>query len=79
MPLAFGAVGQDVSAADTAAGFTYAWDFNDGTNSTLQFPLKTYTVPGTYDVELVLQDKDGGTRTCTTPILSTDTRRVQIV
>jgi PKD repeat protein len=43
------------------APFTYAWDFNnDGaTDSTLQSPLFTYTVPGTYTVNLTVKNGIG--------------------
>ncbi len=44
------------------APYTYAWDFGDGTSSTVADPSHTYAAPGTYRVTLVVQDSLG-TRT----------------
>ncbi|MGE5108959.1 MAG: PKD domain-containing protein [Sphingobacteriales bacterium] len=35
------------------------WDFGDGTSSILQNPQKTYSVPGTYEVKLVVISSSG--------------------
>lgn len=43
---------------------TWAWDFGDGSTSTLQNPSHTYSTPGTYTVTLVVSN--GGTCTGTT-------------
>jgi len=40
---------------------SYAWDFGDGTTSTLANPTKTYTTPGTYYVTLAVTDNTGST------------------
>jgi len=37
---------------------SWLWDFGDGTNSTEQNPVHTYTVPGTYTVTLTVTDDD---------------------
>ncbi len=44
------------------APYAYAWDFGDGTSSTVADPSHTYEAPGTYRVTLVVQDSLG-TRT----------------
>ncbi len=38
---------------------TYLWDFGDGTTSTLQSPVHTYTNPGTYTITLLLVSING--------------------
>ena len=43
---------------------TYAWDFGDGTFSTLMHPLKTYTQGGIYNVCLAITDSCGSDTTC---------------
>ncbi|MFY7963982.1 MAG: PKD domain-containing protein [Chitinophagaceae bacterium] len=44
-----------VSTSTVPAGtMTYAWDLGDGTTSTLVNPTKTYSLPGTYVVKLVV-------------------------
>src|SRR5205823_4880874 len=54
----------DPSAADTAAGFTYSFDFNgDGTfdvSGSSAAASYTYTTAGTYTVAGRIADKDGG-------------------
>lgn len=44
------AVMQDSLPADS-----YFWDFGDGTTSTRTRPTHTYTIPGSYDVKLVIK------------------------
>lgn len=39
---------------------TYAWDFGDGTTSTLKSPSKTYTTTGDYTVTLTVTDSSSG-------------------
>ena len=40
---------------------SWAWNFGDGTTSTLQNPTKTYTVPGVYTVTLTVGNGDSAT------------------
>ena len=55
----------NVGFADTSLGdpVAWAWDFGDGTTSTLQNPAHTYAVPGTYTVTLTVTDVHGATNT----------------
>jgi len=46
----------DPGSLDT---FTYAWNFGDGTTSTLSSPSHTYSAYGSYTVTLTVTDKDG--------------------
>jgi PKD repeat protein len=55
----------DPSTADTAAGFTYSWNFGDNSTSTQASPSHTYAAAGTYNVTLKVTDKDGGQTTKT--------------
>ena len=54
------------SPVDTAAGFTWLWDFGDGETSPEQDPTHAYALPGTYTVSLTATDKDGGSSTVAT-------------
>ena len=47
---------------------SYSWDFGDGTTSTLTDPTHTYTDPGEYTVELIVEDAEGLTGTATVVI-----------
>ncbi|MDZ4235385.1 MAG: PKD domain-containing protein, partial [Dietzia sp.] len=50
-----------VTFTDTSSGIptTWFWNFGDGTTSTQQNPTKTYTVPGTYTVQLTASNSLG--------------------
>ena len=51
-----------INAVDTNATGqceTFFWDFGDGTTSTLENPVHTYSTPGTYTVTLVSMLNDG--------------------
>ena len=50
--------GATVTDADQPEGtaFTYAWDFGDGTTSTVANPTHTYNAAGTFTVSLVVTD-----------------------
>ena len=62
-PIAFKATAIDPSSVDTASGFTFTWDFGDGTTGTGATPSHAYAKTGTYDVTLTARDKDGGVNT----------------
>jgi PKD repeat protein len=57
----FQASASDPSPVDQAAGFTFAWDFGDGSKGTGASPSHTYAAPGTYTVTVRATDKDGAT------------------
>jgi PKD repeat protein len=60
------ATATDPGAADTAAGFTYAWDFGDGATASGASPSHTYAAAGNYTVTLTTTDASGGSSTATT-------------
>src|SRR5262249_26134537 len=64
----FKATATDPSQADTAAGFTYTWDFGDGGVGSGPTPGYAYAKVGTYTVRLTAKDKDGGQGTATTTV-----------
>ena len=50
-------------------GTSYAWDFGDGTTSTSQNPVKTYSTTGTKTVSLTVNFSGGGSRTTIEPVI----------
>jgi PKD repeat protein len=68
------AVALDAAASSDPDGTiaSYAWDFGDGTNATGVTASKTYTVPGTYTITLLVTDNSGGVRTATRNLLVID-------
>jgi PKD repeat protein len=58
----------DRSPTDTAAGFTYSWNFGDGSTSTQAAPGHVYAVAGNYTVSQTVRDKDGGSGTATASV-----------
>ena len=44
---------------DSVNAVSWAWDFGDGTTSTVQNPVHTYTTTGTFDVVLRVQNSTG--------------------
>ncbi len=67
-PIAFAASATDPSPVDSAAGFTYLWNFGDGTTGSGQTPDHTYALPGIYTAILTVIDTDGETTTVTTKV-----------
>ena len=57
--IAFTASATDPSTQEVAAGFTYSWNFGDGSTSTLQNPSHAFAAPGTYTVTVTATDEDG--------------------
>jgi len=47
---------------------SYLWDFGDGTTSSLQNPLHTYALPGTYTISLLLTSVNGCQTSLTTTV-----------
>ena len=62
-PLQFQGSATDPVAAIAAAGFTYTWNFGDGSAGGGASPTHTYTAAGTYNVGLTVTDKNGGVAT----------------
>ncbi|MCI0641905.1 MAG: PKD domain-containing protein [Gemmataceae bacterium] len=58
--IAFASTVSDPSPTDTSAGFTYLWDFGDGSTSDQVSPSHAFAAAGTYTVTLKITDKDGG-------------------
>lgn len=50
---------QFVSGATGPDGFTHTWDFGDGSTSSDEDPIHTFTEPGLYLVELTVTDAEG--------------------
>ena len=44
---------------DSQNGNAYLWDFGDGNTSTEEEPIYQYTVPGSYEVQLIVYDTTG--------------------
>ncbi len=53
------AIIKNTSLNTDAPGTTYRWDFGDGSFSTEKNPEYTWSVPGTYRVELTVTSQDG--------------------
>ena len=58
----------DSTKAGGAGIKSYFWAFGDGTNAKVATPSKTYTLPGKYDVSLLVTDSTG----CTNQIIKKD-------
>jgi PKD repeat protein len=65
-PIAFAATATDPGAADTAAGFTYTWDFGDGNTGSGPTPSHSYVTAGSYKVTVTATDQDGAHSSVTT-------------
>src|SRR5208337_4418698 len=57
--LSFAASASDISPADQAAGFTYSWNFGDGSSATGASPSHTFGFAGTYAVTVTATDVHG--------------------
>lgn len=57
----------DASVAGSGSLVNWVWDFGDGTTSTQQNPLHTYTAAGNHTVTLRVTNSEGCTRTFTQP------------
>ncbi len=58
----------DTSTTDGDPIVSWAWDFGDGSTSTLQNPTHTYPGGGAYDVTLTVTDADGRSASATEQI-----------
>lgn len=58
-----------VSFTSMETADSYAWNFGDGTTSTLKDPVKTYASKGTYTVTLAVTNNGIVTRTTTEPVI----------
>ena len=58
VPVSFSASATDPSAVDQVAGFTYAWNFGDGTTGSGVTPVHVYSTAGTYTVSVTATDED---------------------
>jgi PKD repeat protein len=69
--LSFTASASDGSQADKALGFTYAWNFGDGTTASGASVSHTYTTAGTFTVTLTATaDGESGTATASAAIVA---------
>ena len=69
-PVSFTASATDVSPAVQAAGFTYAWNFGDGSTGSGATTSHTYASAGTYTVSVTATDEYGGVSTAATSTLT---------
>jgi PKD repeat protein len=58
-----------VSFTSVETADSYAWNFGDGTTSTVKNPVKTYSAAGTYNVTLAVTNGGVVTRTTTEPVI----------
>lgn len=58
----------DISTSSLGSIQSWAWNFGDGTTSTLQNPTHTYAANGTYTVTLIITDISGCTNTFSHPV-----------
>jgi PKD repeat protein/subtilisin family serine protease len=61
-----------------ASGYTYAWDFGDGTLSTEESPTHTYAISGAYTVSLIATDSENSTSSYSTTITIADALQASI-
>jgi gliding motility-associated-like protein len=61
----------DITFTNNSTGpgvLSWQWDFGDGNTSTLQNPIHTYTVPGSYSVTLIVTSSSGCQDTARTAV-----------
>ena len=66
----------DQSTATNSTVTQWAWDFGDGTTSTLQNPVKNYSVAGTYTVKLKITSSVGCVSTTATKTVIVNARPI---
>lgn len=69
VPVNFSAIATDVSPAVEAAGFTYSWNFGDGTTGTGATPSHAYSAAGTYTVKVTATDEYGDSGTASMSVM----------
>ena len=69
VPVNFTATATDISPVVQAAGFTYNWNFGDGTTGTGASPSHTYSAAGTYTVSVTATDEYGKSGTASGAIV----------
>ena len=74
-PVSFTASATDVSPAVQAAGFTYAWNFGDGSTGSGATTSHSFASAGTYTVTVTATDEYGKTGTATEQSRSSARRR----
>jgi PKD repeat protein len=73
VPISFSASAQDVSPAVQAAGYTFNWNFGDGSTATGATPSHAYAAGGTYQVTVTATDEYGNSGTATGSLTVTNT------
>ncbi|MEM1321298.1 MAG: PKD domain-containing protein [Bacteroidota bacterium] len=73
-------IGADIVFTDNSSNdvVTWLWDFDDNTQSNDPNPIKTYTTPGTYDVELVVFNDCGCSDTTNVTVIVNSSDAPQI-
>lgn len=67
----YGVTFSNTSTAGDASITSYLWDFDDGTFSSAENPVKTFTSAGTYDVILFITDGNGCSDNYSVPVTVT--------
>jgi PKD repeat protein len=67
--VSFAASAADISPADQAAGFSYAWNFGDGGTATGADPTHTFSAAGSFTVTVTATDEYGKSGTASGTII----------
>ncbi|HXG12418.1 MAG TPA: PKD domain-containing protein, partial [Gemmataceae bacterium] len=67
-PLTIDPLISDPGAQDELVGFTFAWNFGDGSTASGDPGTHAWATPGTYTVQLRVTDKDGAATTASTTV-----------